>query len=95
MVTSIEAMIEFIHPLFQLEQNSKQGWTFHMLTRQHFRLLKIANSMEAVAKSVITESSRVAKKTKKSWTYMRENGFNSLHLFLHQGFSIVASLAHP
>ena len=37
---------------------------------------------------------RVAKKTKRSWTYMRENGVDSPYLFLHPGFSIVASLAH-
>ena len=30
------------------------------------------------------------------WTYMRENGVDSPYfLFLHPGFSIVASLAHP
>ena len=37
---------------------------------------------------------RVAKKTKRSWTYMREKGGDSSYLFLHPGFSIVTSLAH-
>ena len=37
---------------------------------------------------------RVAKKTKRSWTYMRVNGVDSPYLFLHPGFSFVASLAH-
>ena len=37
---------------------------------------------------------RVAKKTKRSWTYMREKGGDSPYLFLHPGFCIVASLAH-
>ena len=37
---------------------------------------------------------RVAKKTKRAWTYMRQNGVDSPYLFLHPGFSIVASLAH-
>ena len=38
---------------------------------------------------------RVAKKTKRSWTYMKESGADSPYLFLHSGFSIVASLGHP
>ena len=37
---------------------------------------------------------RVAKKSKRSWTNMRENGVDSPYLFLHPGFSFVASLAH-
>ena len=37
---------------------------------------------------------RMAKKTKRSWTYLRENGVDLPYLFLHPGFSIVASLAH-
>ena len=37
----------------------------------------------------------VAKKTERSWTYMRENGVNLLYLFLHHSVCIVASLAHP
>ena len=37
---------------------------------------------------------RVANKTKRSWTYMREKGVDSSYLFLHPGFSIVARLAH-
>ena len=36
----------------------------------------------------------MAKKTKRSWTYQRENEMDLLYSFLHPGFSIVASLAH-
>ena len=38
---------------------------------------------------------RATEKTKRSWTYMRENGVDSPYLFLHLGFSMVASLGHP
>ena len=35
------------------------------------------------------------KKTKRSWTHMRENGVDSLYLFLHCVFSWVCSPGHP
>ena len=38
---------------------------------------------------------RAAKKTKTSWTYMTENGVDSLYLFLYHGSRMVASPAHP
>ena len=37
----------------------------------------------------------VANKTKRSWTYTRVNGLDSPYLFLHPGFSFVASLDYP
>ena len=38
---------------------------------------------------------RAAEKTKRSWTYIRENGVDSQYLFLHLGFSMVARPEHP
>ena len=86
MVTSIEAMVEFKHPLFRLEQNTKQWQAFHSLPR-------MATSIEA--NRMLLKLTRVAKKIKRPWTYMRDKGVDLPYLFLHRGFSIVTSLAYP
>ena len=58
----------------------------------------MATSIEAVrvlANTMLKILTRATEKTKRSWTYMRENRMDSPYLFLHWGFSIVASHEHP
>ena len=75
----MEAMVEFKHPLFSTLQ-------------------KMATSIEAVrvlANTILKILTRATEKTKSSWTYMRENRVDSPYLFLHWGFSMVASPEYP
>ena len=50
-------------------------------------LQKIATSIEAVrvflANKMLKLLTRMTEETKRSWTYMRENGVDSPYLFLH------------
>ena len=76
---------DFMYSIFQLELNTKQnGWIF---TRYPVNTSENGNTMLKIL-------TRAAEKTKRSWTYMRENGVDSPYLFLHSDFSMVASPGH-
>ena len=94
----MEAAVEFKHPLFQLEWN---------MTKHNGRIFTHypVNASENgdfnrghkgfQANTMLKSLTRATEKTKRSWTYMRENGVDSPCLFLHCVFSIDASPAHP
>ena len=81
LLETIEAVVEFKYTLLHLEQNTQQWRVFHLLPSQ-----KMVTSIEA-ENSFLTECLKngVAKKTKRSWTYMRDNGVDLPYLFLHHG----------
>ena len=95
----MEAAVEFKHPLYQLERNTKHNGRggFSLVTQS--TLQKMATSIEAVGVFKLIQLlkilTRATEETKRSWIYMRENGVDSPYLFLHCVFSIDASPAHP
>ena len=78
MAYSVEAAIEFKHQLFHLDQNTGLWQVFHSLPVNASE----NGDFNRGRKSFLTELklTRVAKITKNAWTYMRENGVDSLHL---------------
>ena len=81
----MEAAIEFKHRLYQLERNTKHNG--RIFTRypvnasengdfNRGRKRFLANTMRKIL-------TRATEKTKRSWTYMRENGVDSSYLLLH------------
>ena len=78
----MEAVVEFKHPLFQLERNTKHNGRIFS-GRKSF----LANTMLKIL-TTATE------KTKRSWTYMRENGVDSPYVSSLR-LQMVASPEHP
>ena len=80
----MEAEVEFKHPLFQLERNTKHNCP--VFTR--YPIIASENGdfnsgrKSFLANRMLKILTRVAEKTKRSWTYMRENGVDSPYLFL-------------
>ena len=81
----MEAAVEFKHPLFQLERTTKHNgriFTCYPVNASENgdfnrgRKSFLANTMLEIL-------TRATEKTKRSWTYMRENGVDSPYLFLH------------
>ena len=77
----MEAAVEFKHPLFQLERNTKHnGWIF-----THYPVNASENGdfnrgrKSFLANTMLKILTRATEKTKRSWTYMRENGVEILH----------------
>ena len=71
MVTSMEAMIEFKHPFFQLERNIKHNG--RIFTRYPVNASERETSIEVVRvflNTMLKILTRVTKKTKRSWTYI-------------------------
>ena len=79
----MEAAVEFKHPLFQLERNTKHNGRISLVTQS--TLQKMATSILRVflANTMLKILTRATEKTKRSWTYMRENGVDSPYLFLY------------
>ena len=81
----MEAVIEFKHPLFQLEQNTKHNG--RIFTRYPVNALENGDFNRGrksfQANTMLNFFTRETEKTKRSWTYMRENGVDSPYLFLH------------
>ena len=83
--TSMEAAVEFKHPLFQIERNTKHNG--RIFTRYPVNASENGDFNRG-RKSFLTNKmlkilTRATEKTKRSWTYMRENGVDSPYLFLH------------
>ena len=81
----MEAAVEFKYPLFQLELNTKHnGWSF---TRYPVNASENGDFNSGrksfLANTMLKILTRATEKTKRSWTYMRENGVDSPYLFLH------------
>ena len=95
--TSMEAAVEFKHPLFQLERNTKHNG--RIFTRYPVNASENGDFNRGrksfQANTMLKILTRATEKTKRSWIYMRENGVDSPYLFLHCVFSIDASPAHP
>ena len=81
----MEAVIEFKHPLFQLERNTKHNG-------QIFIRYSVSGSENGdfnrgrksfLANTILKILTRAMEKTKRSWTYTREKVVDSLYLFLH------------
>ena len=93
----MEAAVEFKHPLFQLERNTKHNG--QIFTRYPVNASENGDFNRGPksfqANTMLKILTRATEKTKRSWTYMRENGVDSPYLFLHCVFSIDASPAHP
>ena len=94
---SMEAAVEFKHPLFQLERNTKHNGRiftpYPVNASENGDLNRGRKSFQA--NTMLKILTRANEKTKRSWIYMRENGVDSPYLFLHCVFSIDASPAHP
>ena len=75
----MEAAVEFKHPLFQLEQNTKHnGWIFTQYPVNASECGDFNRGRKSfLANTMLKFLTRVTKKTKRSWTYMRENGVDS------------------
>ena len=90
MATSIEAVVtEFKHPLY-LTRTEHLTMTGFLLVTQS-TLQKMVTSIEVIEFSnrIVKKLTRASKKTKMSWTFMRQNGADSPYCF-----SIVANLGH-
>ena len=96
-VTSKVSAVEFKYPLFQLERNTKHNG--RIFTRYPVNASENGDFNRGrksfLVNTMLKILTRATEKTKRSWTYMRENGVDSPCLFLHWGFSMVASLEHP
>ena len=95
----METAVEFKHPLFQLERNTKHMHNGRIFTRYPVNSSENGDFNRGrksfQANTMLKILTRATEKTKRSWTYMRENGVDSPYLFLHCVFSIDASPAHP
>ena len=95
--TSMEAALEFKHPLFQLERNTKHNG--RIFTRYPVNASGNGDFNRGrksfQANTMLKMLTRATEKTKRSWIYMRENRVDSPYLFFHCVFSIDASPAHP
>ena len=70
--TSMEAAVEFKHQLFQLERNTKHnGRIFTRYASENGDFNRGRKSFQA--NTMLKFLTRVTKKTKRSWIYMREN----------------------
>ena len=82
---SMEAVVEFKHPLFQLELNTKHNG--RIFTRYPVNASENGDFNRGrksfQANTMLKFFTRATEKTKRSWTYMRENGVDSPYLFLH------------
>ena len=80
--TSIEAAVEFKHPLLQLERDTKHnGRRYPVNASENGDLNRGRKNF--LANTMLKILTRATEKTKRSWTYMRENGVDSPFLFLH------------
>ena len=92
----MEGAVEFKHLLFQLERNTKHNGRIFT----HYPVNASENGdfnrgrKSFQANTMLKILTRATEKTKRSWTYMRENGVDSPYLSLHCIFSIDASPAH-
>ena len=80
----MEATIEFKHPFFQLVRNTKHNG--RIFTRYPVNALENGDfnrGRKWYSKTMLKILTRAEKKTKRSWTHMRENGVDSPFLFLH------------
>ena len=84
----MEAAVEFTQPLFQLERNTKHNG--RIFTRYPVYPVNASENGDFnrgrksfQAKTMLKILTRATEKTKRSWTYMRENGVDSPYLFLH------------
>ena len=77
----MEAAVEFKHPLFQLEQNTKHMAGFSIFTRYPVNASENGDfdrgRKSFLANTMLKFLTRATEKTKRSWTYMRENGVDS------------------
>ena len=81
----MEAAVEFKHPLFQLERYTKHnGRSF---TRYPVNASENGDFNRGrksfLANTMLKILTRATEKTKRPWTYMRENGVDSPYLFLY------------
>ena len=85
----MEAAVEFKHPLFQLERNTKHNG--RIFTRYPVNASENGDFNRGrksfQANTMLKNFTRATEKTKRSWIYMRENGVDSPYLFLHCVFS--------
>ena len=93
----MEAAVEFKHPLYQLERNTKHNGRgiftrYPVNASENGDFNRGRKSLQANTMLILT---RAMEETKRSWIYMRENEVDSPYLFLHCIFSIDASPAHP
>ena len=81
----MEAVAEFKHLLFQLELNTKHNGRSltHYLVNASENGDFNRDRKSFLAYTMLKMLTRVTEKTKRSWTYMRENGVDSPYLFLH------------
>ena len=77
----MEAVIEFKHPLFQLEQNGRILTHYPVNTSENGNFNRGRKSF--LANTILKVLTRATDKTKRSWTYMRENVVDLPYLFLH------------
>ena len=81
----MEAVIEFKHPLFQLERNTKHnGQIFIRYSANGSENGDFNRGRKSfLANTILKILTRAMEKTKRSWTYTREKVVDSLYLFLH------------
>ena len=77
----MEAVIEFKHPLFQLERNGRIFIRYPVNTSENGDFNGGRKSF--LANTILKVLTRATDKTKRSWTYMRENVVDLPYLFLH------------
>ena len=81
----MEATVEFKHLLFQLERNTKHN--SRIFTRYPVNASENSDFNRGrksfLANTMLKILTRATENTKRSWTYMRENGVDSPYLFLH------------
>ena len=81
--TSMEAAIEFKHPLFQLERNTKHNG--RIFTRYPVNASDNGDFNRGrksfQANTMLKILTRATEKNKRSWTYMRENRVDSRFCF--------------
>ena len=82
----MEAAVEFKHPFFfQLERNTKHNG--RIFTRYPVNASENGDFNSGLrvflAITMLKILTRATEKTKRSWTYMRENGVDSPYLFLY------------
>ena len=93
----MEAAVEFKHPLFQLERNTKHNG--RIFIRYPVKASENGDFNRGrksfLANTMLKILTRATEKTKRSWTYMRENGVDSRSCFFIEasvwslGFKIV------
>ena len=78
----MESAVEFKHPFFQLERHNGLIFTRYPVNASENgdfnRGLRVF-----LANKMLKILTRATEKTKRSWTYMRENGVDSPYLCLH------------